>query len=55
MKTDAIHRVKFSTRGRLTIPAPFRKQYGIKGGARMRIEVTPSGALLLKPIVATER
>jgi AbrB family looped-hinge helix DNA binding protein len=50
MKTEPIYRVKFSTRGRVTIPAPLRKKYGIKGGMRLAFEVTPSGAFLLKPV-----
>ena len=50
MKTDLSYRVKFSTRGRVTIPAPLREKYGIKGGSRVAFEVTPSGAFLLKPI-----
>ena len=50
MKTAQIYRVKFSTRGRVTIPALLRKKYGIKGGSKMAFEVTPSGAFLLKPI-----
>ncbi|AOS43256.1 hypothetical protein Verru16b_00299 [Lacunisphaera limnophila] len=49
-----IYRVKFSTRGRVTIPALVRKKYGLKGGSKMAFEVTPSGALLLKP-VATQQ
>lgn len=49
MKTEQKYRVKFSTRGRVTIPAPLRKKYGIKGGSKMAFEVTPSGAVLLKP------
>jgi AbrB family looped-hinge helix DNA binding protein len=50
MKTEQTYRVKFSTRGRVTIPAPLRKKYGIKGGAKVVFEVTRSGAFLLKPI-----
>jgi AbrB family looped-hinge helix DNA binding protein len=49
MKIEATYRVKFSTRGRVTIPAPLRKKYGIKGGSKVAFEVTSSGALLLKP------
>jgi len=48
VKTNSNYRVKFSTRGRVTIPAPLRKKYGIKRGSRMAIEVTPAGAFLLK-------
>jgi AbrB family looped-hinge helix DNA binding protein len=50
MKTDPTYRVKFSTRGRVTIPAPLRKKYGLKGESRVAFEVTPSGAFLLKPV-----
>lgn len=50
MKTEPSYRVKFSTKGRVTIPAPLRKKYGIKGGEKMAFEVTPSGAFLLKPV-----
>lgn len=50
MKTEPTYRVKFSTRGRVTIPAPLRKKYGIKGGSRLMFEVTPSGAMLLKTV-----
>jgi AbrB family looped-hinge helix DNA binding protein len=50
MKTETTYRVQFSTRGRVTIPAPLRKRYGIKGGSKVAFEVTPSGAFLMKPI-----
>ncbi len=50
MKTEPSYQVKFSTRGRVTIPVPLRKKYGIKGGSKMAFKVTPSGAFLLKPI-----
>lgn len=52
MKTELTYKVKFSSRGRVTIPAPLRKKYGINGGSKMAFEVTPSGAFLLKPIAA---
>jgi AbrB family looped-hinge helix DNA binding protein len=55
MKTEQTYRVKFSTRGRVTIPAPVRKKYGLKGGSKMAFEVTPSGAFLLKPVAALTR
>lgn len=51
MKTEKTYRVKFSTRGRATIPVPLRKKYGLKGGSKVAFEVTPSGAILLKPAV----
>lgn len=50
MKTEPSYRVKFSTRGRVTIPAPLRKKFGLKGGSKVAFEVTPSGALLFKPL-----
>jgi AbrB family looped-hinge helix DNA binding protein len=50
MKTEPTYRVKFSTRGRVTIPAPLRTQYGIKGESKVAFEVTPSGAFLLTPV-----
>lgn len=50
MKPEPTYRVKFSTRGRVTIPAPLRKKYGVKGGSMVAFEVTPSGAFLLKPV-----
>jgi AbrB family looped-hinge helix DNA binding protein len=52
MKSEPVYRVKFSTHGRVTIPAPLRKKYGIKGGSKVALEVTPSGAFLLKPVAA---
>jgi AbrB family looped-hinge helix DNA binding protein len=52
MKTDQIYRVNFSTRGRVTIPAQVRRKFGIEGGSKVALEVTPSGAFLLKPIAA---
>jgi AbrB family looped-hinge helix DNA binding protein len=48
MKRETAYRVKFSTRGRVTIPALLRKKCGIKGGSKMAVEVTPSGAILLR-------
>lgn len=52
MKTEPTYRVKFSTRGRVTIPAPLRKMCGLTGGSRVAIAVTPSGAFLLKPVTS---
>ncbi len=49
MKTERTYRVKFSTRGRVTIPAPLRKRFDLKGGSKVALEVTSAGALLLKP------
>lgn len=55
MRTEPTYRVKFSTRGRVTIPAPLRKIYGLKNGARMALETTASGAILLKPVADRAR
>ncbi len=55
MKTEPTYQVKFSTRGRVTIPAPLRKKYGLKGGSRTAFVVTPSGAFLLKPVARQSR
>jgi len=52
MKTEPTFRVKFSNRGRVTIPAAVRKKYCLKGGVKVALEVTPSGAFLLRPIAA---
>lgn len=52
MITEVTYRVKFSTRGRVTIPAPLRKNFNLKCGAKVAYEVTPSGAFLLKPVEA---
>jgi AbrB family looped-hinge helix DNA binding protein len=52
MKTEQTYQVKFSTRGRVTIPAPLRKKCGIRSGSKVAYEVTPSGGLLLKPCSA---
>jgi AbrB family looped-hinge helix DNA binding protein len=50
MKPEPTYRVKFSTRGRVTIPAPLRKKYGLNSGSKVAFEVTPSGAFVLKTI-----
>jgi AbrB family looped-hinge helix DNA binding protein len=46
--------VRFSTRGRVTIPAAVRRQHGIKGDSRVAFAATPSG-IVLKPIAAKRR
>jgi hypothetical protein len=46
--------VRFSSRGRETIPVALRRKYGIKGGSRVAFAVTPNG-FLLKPAVAKKR
>ena len=43
--------VRFSIRGRVTIPAALRRKYSIKGGSRLAFAATPSG-ILLKTIAA---
>jgi len=51
MKTaPATYRGRFSTRGRVTIPAPLRRKYGLKGGSRLAIEFTPTGGLIMTPL-----
>jgi AbrB family looped-hinge helix DNA binding protein len=50
MKSAPVYRVKFSTRGRMTIPIRLREKYGIKAGSKIAFEITPSGAFLLKPV-----
>lgn len=40
-------------KGQMTIPADYRKKYGIREGARVSIEDTGSG-LLLRPIQSLE-
>lgn len=39
---------RFTTCGRVTIPAPLRKMYGLKPGTKVVLAATPSGDLLLK-------
>lgn len=55
MKNEPSYRVQLSTWGRVTIPAPLRKKYGIKGGSKMAFEVTSSGAFLLKLVRGTRQ
>jgi AbrB family looped-hinge helix DNA binding protein len=44
-----LENVRVTTNGRVTIPAPLRKKYGIQGG--MKIQVTDAHpGLLFKPI-----
>lgn len=38
--------VKFSTRGRVTIPAALRQRFGIEGGSRVALVAMPEGFLL---------
>jgi AbrB family looped-hinge helix DNA binding protein len=44
------YRIRFTTRGRFTMPAAVRKKYGLKGGDRLSIEVTPTGGFILTPV-----
>ncbi len=46
--------VKFSTRGRVTIPAAVRRTFGIQGGSRVALVATPEG-FLLKAVRAKRR
>lgn len=48
--TPTTYKGRFSTRGRFTIPMALRKKYGLKGGSRLAIEVTSTGAFILKPL-----
>ena len=50
-KTDP---VRFPTRGRVTIPAAWRRQYGLKGPTRLALAVTPAGFLLKLSSVADQ-
>ena len=54
-ENEPSYRVKFSTRGRVTIPAPLRKAHSIKSGSRVAFEVTSSGVFLLKPGAADRK
>ncbi|MFI5337045.1 MAG: AbrB/MazE/SpoVT family DNA-binding domain-containing protein [Opitutales bacterium] len=38
----------------MTIPAPLRKKYGLKGGSRVTFETTPTGFILI-PLKANKR
>jgi AbrB family looped-hinge helix DNA binding protein len=53
--TPKTHKGRFTTRGRFTIPVALRKKYGLKGGERLAIEVTPNGGFILKPFAAARR
>jgi AbrB family looped-hinge helix DNA binding protein len=48
------HRVRFSTRGRVTIPATLRRKHGIRSGSRLACDVTPLG-IVLKSMAAKRR
>jgi AbrB family looped-hinge helix DNA binding protein len=50
MNPTRTFQVKFSTRGRVTIPAAVRQKFGMSGGSKMSFEITPAGGLLLKPV-----
>lgn len=45
-KSDA---VRFTTKGRVVIPARLRRQFHIKGGTKAIVEATPDG-ILLRPV-----
>lgn len=49
------HKGRFSTRGRFTIPVALRRKFGLKGGSRLALEVTPTGAFIFRPLVAKQR
>lgn len=42
------HNKKISKSGSITIPVNLRRDLGIEGGERFRLEVQPSGEILLK-------
>ncbi len=44
--TMASYSVRFSTRGRVTIPAALRRKHGIKGGTRVAFTLTSQGIVL---------
>ena len=46
--------VRFSTRGRVTIPAALRRKHWLKGASRLAFEITPMG-ILLRPIAGKRR
>jgi AbrB family looped-hinge helix DNA binding protein len=50
MKSATIYWGRLSTRGRMTIPAPIRRKLGIRGGTRMTLKVTPTGAFIFSPL-----
>jgi AbrB family looped-hinge helix DNA binding protein len=43
--------VKFTSKGRVVIPLPLRKQFNIKDGTRAIVEVTAEG-ILLRPVTS---
>ena len=55
MKKVPSYRMKFSTRGRFTIPVALRRKYGLKGGSRLALEVTPTGGFIFTPLPARRR
>ena len=50
----AIYSVRFSTRGRVTIPVALRRKYGLVGGSQLAFETTPTG-FILRPVTKTKR
>jgi len=53
--TNPIYKVRFSTRGRVTIPAPLRRQHGIKAGNKWRIRRVDEGILFERLKLMTTR
>lgn len=49
----SVYRGRFSTRGRMTIPAALRRKFGLKGGTRVTFQVTRMG-FALKPFRTRE-
>ena len=46
------YRVRVLSGGRITIPAPLRKKYGIRGGSKVAFEMNAAGGFVLLPIQA---
>jgi AbrB family looped-hinge helix DNA binding protein len=42
-----VYRVRFSTRGRVTIPVALRRKFGLKGGSRVTFKTTPTGIMII--------
>lgn len=53
--TLSIYKGRLSTRGRMTIPAALRRRYGLRGGSRLALEVTPTGGFILTPLPVKRR
>jgi bifunctional DNA-binding transcriptional regulator/antitoxin component of YhaV-PrlF toxin-antitoxin module len=47
-------KIRFSTRGRVTIPKRLRKEFGIEGRTRANLEIIPNG-ILIRPVTAVTK